>query len=90
MGRALERYDAFIHKGFYYVVILLSALSFFVFWLVYGDSPSLGYLLYSICCTFAAGFVVLGIPPFILRRTSTYPRWRPAAIVLVFSVIAGA
>ena len=84
-----ERYDLFLLRNFKYIVVVLAVFSFVLLFLFYGDSLSFGHLLYCICCSYAAGFCILGIPTIAFRRTSLMPRWKIVMVVLGLGLIIG-
>jgi len=79
-----ERYDRFLLKNFKYAVVVLALFSFVLFAGSFDHERTFGYLLYCICCSYAAGFCIMGMPTILFRRTSLFPRWK---IVLVVGVI---
>ena len=82
-------YDLFLLRNFKYIVIVLAAFSFVLFFWFFGDSLTFGHLLYSICCSYAAGFCVMGIPTIMFRRTSLVPRWKIVIVVLSLAILSG-
>lgn len=89
-GRALEVYDGVIYRHFNHIVFLFVILSVVFFCVVYRHELSVSKLLLSICIVFAGGFIVLGIPPALLRRKkSLYPRWKVILSLALVSVAIG-
>ena len=88
MMRYKDRYDRFLEKNFKYIVVALALFSFVLFCGSFDHDRTFGYLLYCICCSYAAGFCILGIPTIMFRRTSLFPRWKIVIIVGLLTLVA--
>ena len=63
-----DKLDAFILKVFPGFVVVFGVIAILVF-LFYWDGLTVGHLLYSLGAVYAGGFVLLGIPAFILSES---------------------
>ncbi|MBE6526644.1 MAG: hypothetical protein E7Z63_02595 [Thermoplasmata archaeon] len=82
-----DRYDAFLVRIFKYVVVVLALFSFVLFFGSFDHDLTFGYLLYCICCSYTAGFCVIGLFSVMFRRTSLFPRWKMIAVVLALATV---
>lgn len=62
-----DKLDAFVIKVFPSFVVIFGILAVLVF-LFYWDSLTVGHLLYSLGAVYAGGFVLMGIPAFVLSE----------------------
>lgn len=82
-------FDRLLLRAFPAIVITLAIMSLILWVVFYRDDLQLRNLLYSICCAYATGFALIGIPSLLFPRKSLYPRSHVAVMLFIIALGLG-
>lgn len=83
------RLDAFTMRIFPAFVIAFGLLSLVIFFVFFRGSMTFGHFMHSLCCSYTAGFMILGIPAMAVNRRGAFGRWKITLVCVILATAIG-
>ena len=84
-----DKLDRFIFKAFPFMVCVFAVFAMALFFLNWGNHATLGHFLYSLCVSYTACFIILGLPVLLLTEHHVLPAWKVIFVLFTGSALLG-